>query len=220
MLQIIALAGAMAWSTPQSGGAQMTQSPILTTTGAIQGLSHAEAAKALHVDVVVTVEYYEAKRLRLFVSDSTGGVYVALGSTDVLPIERGDLIEIEGVTDASFRTRVTGAKIRMLGRKGSLAQPREEGFRELMSGREDCRSVLIRGTVRSASPKPGSAKDMAQLMVQIPGGTVRVYVENARGMDLESLIDSEVQIGGVAGGSSTADSSFCKQCSTRRTGGS
>jgi diguanylate cyclase (GGDEF)-like protein len=202
-LQILGLVLAMAGAKPQSGVAQETKialPPVLTTTGAIQGLSHAEAAKALPVDVVATVEYYEAKRLRLFVSDPTGGVYVSLASPDELPMERGDLIEVQGVTDASFRTRIAGARIRMLGRKGTLAPPREEGFRELMSGREDCRSVLIRGTIRSANPKPGSAKDMAQLMVQIPGGTVRVYVEDARGLDLEALIDTEVEASGVAGG--------------------
>jgi len=190
----VLLPAARAQAGAQGGGAR-----VLTTAGEIFGLPASEAAKELPVHLRATVAYYQPSRYMLFVSDATGGVYVNLIPSERPPMRRGDLIEVDGVTGKSYRTMVMNPHIRVIG-KGTLPAAHEAGFRSLMAGEQDCQYVSIRGTVRSAAMKQDLTGMIAQLEVLIPGGLVRAYLQDDRGVDLAGLIDAEVQFSGVAGG--------------------
>ncbi|MBB5059023.1 diguanylate cyclase (GGDEF)-like protein [Granulicella aggregans] len=172
---------------------------VLHTVREIEQLPPAEAAKGLPVHLTATITYYEPGRYTMFVADPTGGIYVGLVTPEAQGMRRGDLIEIAGITNKSYKTTVIKPHIRVLG-PGSLPAAKAAGFRELMSGDDDCQLVKIRGTVRSASIKKDPSGKMAQLEIQIPGGLVRAYIEDREGVDLTDLIDAEVEFSGVAGG--------------------
>jgi diguanylate cyclase (GGDEF)-like protein len=171
---------------------------VITSAREVHNLPWDQAAKAIPVHLIVTVTYYEPDQHVLFVADASGAVYVR--TRRYYPLHRGDLVEIDGVTGASFRSMVaTNPEIRVLRRGGSF--PVKPGtYRKLLSADLDCQYVSIRGVVRSANLEVQDRRTVAQLEVLVPGGTVQAYIQNYHDVNLPQLIDAEVVLSGVAGG--------------------
>jgi diguanylate cyclase (GGDEF)-like protein len=171
---------------------------VLTSARAIHDLPRDQAAKAIPVHLIATVTYYEPERYDLFVADASGAVYVR--TRHLYPLHRGDLVEIHGVTRASFRSMVASdPQIHVLHRGGSF--PVKPGtYRKLLSADLDCQYVSIRGIVRSANLEVHDRRTVAQLEMLVPGGTVQAYIQNYHDVNLSQLIDAEVELSGVAGG--------------------
>ena len=138
-------------STGQQPAHELPQT--VTTAAGVFGMPPEQAAKLLPVHLVGTVTYFEAAEGFLFVADASGSVFVS--PKPGMHLKRGDLVDVRGVTGASFNTEVDDAVVQVVGR-GKLPKPRLAGFRGLMNGDFDCQAVILHGLVRSADLKRAS----------------------------------------------------------------
>ncbi len=171
----------------------------LTTARQVHDLPAAKAARQIPVHLVATVSLYEPLSKLLFVQDASGAVFIY--TSKPYAIANGDLIEINGTTERSFRTDIrTDPQIRVL-RHGSLPAPvllDRQSYTRLMNGRWDCLRVTLRGKVRSATlnNKEFGRLDMELL---VDGGSVNVTINHPNGIPVEDLIDSDILVTGVIG---------------------
>ena len=180
-----------------TGAPLLGESAVLTTAGAVHDLPASLAADA-RVHLVGTVTYYDPLNKVLFLQDSTGGTFI---NTDkVYPLQEGDLIAVDGYTEPSYRTDVAmDPAIRVLGRGPRYAAPLYT-YHELVSGQADSRLATIRGRVRAADVGQHSGAPLVHLDVAMDGGEVEIYVTSAAGFHQGDLLDAEIQVTGVAGG--------------------
>lgn len=194
-----------------SGGlaAQTTSRPLLlTTAGAVHDLPVELAAQA-RVRLIATVTFYDPLEHELFVQDDTGGVYV---DTDrAYPIGAGDLILVEGSIESSYRNDVANDPvIHRLG-VGKVYPAPQTGYATLSTGAMDSKLLTLRGKVRTVDIEPHSNVPILHMDVNMAGGNIEVYqpisvvdgLAGSRyvGLNKASLLDAEVEIRGVAGGS-------------------
>jgi diguanylate cyclase (GGDEF)-like protein len=197
MVLLLLFAIAALAAMPSSALSEGRPADVLTTVASVHNLPREEAAKARPVHLIATVIYFQADHYSLYVADATGSAYVFPDHPGDL--HRGDLVEITGVTEPSFRTIVAKSTIRVIG-KGNLPQPTPADFRRLMLGDFDCQYVSVSGSVRSATVERYAGSQMAELVVRVPGGLIEAYIQDDSGVDLDALVDSDVRISGVAGG--------------------
>jgi diguanylate cyclase (GGDEF)-like protein len=185
----ISWANAPASSTPAS----------LTSVRAIRSLTNAQAGRGLPVTFQATVTYSSEYRRTLFVQDGNAGIFVnATASANLVP---GDRVLIKGTTVSSYRTFVISSDITVLGH-GVAPKPVPATFDELVRGRFDSMLVTARGVVQSADMDKPSADHLRgmTLRVLLDGGYVDAQVDSFDEHALEELLDTKVQITGVAGG--------------------
>ena len=178
---------------------------VLTKVGQVHKLQPDRISSAkLHLTGVIS--FYDAVDGVMFLQDASGGVYV---DTDKpYPVHTGDLVVLDGTPHPGFRTEVApNPAIRVLGHGGKIPAPRFD-YRMLASGLADCTMVTIRGKVRAAGLElhQDASSPSMHLDVMVRDGEVQVYVGSSSGFDVESLLDSNVQITGVAGGQFDAKS--------------
>ena len=195
-----------------SGSLPMAAQPedrplLLTTARAVHTLSPALAPHArAHLTGVVT--YYDPAEHNLFIQDTTGGVYVE--TTHPYAISAGDLVSIQGDTAPSYRTEIApDPYIRVL-KAGHAVPSHHVTYAQLATGDEDSQLVTIRGTVRAINLEQHEAAPILHLDLLMPGGEVEVYQPASVLRDginpffsktgEPALLDSEVEITGVAGG--------------------
>ena len=189
--------------------AQAKPGPVEVTTAAgLHALPKNQVERA-HVHLVATVTFYDPLEHEMFVQDDTGGVYV--DSDKAYPIAPGDLIEVDGAVEASYRNDVANDPvIRRISVGKKYPAPRA-GYAELSTGAMDSKLLTLRGTVRTVDIEPHVNVPILHMDISMPGGNVEVYqpisvVEGATasryvGLNKASLLDSVVDIEGVAGGS-------------------
>ena len=185
---------------PCVAGAQATPPapsplPRLTKAKVAHDMTADEAARRYPVLLRAVVTYYDpyidARRGALFVSDSSGSIFVAVPSQPVLPIHAGTLVEIDGFTDAGdFAPIVDHPRIRVIG-EGQLPQkaPRVS-FGQLMTGAWDGQWVEVEGVVHAVGE---DATDVT-LDVVLSDGRLRVTTIRVPGQDYHRLIDARVRI--------------------------
>lgn len=176
---------------------QTATSLVLTHAGQVHDLAPGLAANAA-VHLIATVSYYDPADGVLFVQDATGGVYI--DTDQKYPIKAGDLVEITGRPSSSYRTEVArNPEIRVLGRGNTFPAPSYE-YAQLISGLGDCSLVTIRGKVLAADVEQHENATREHLDVAMAGGEVQVYLASSDTFHPESLLDTTVEITGVAGG--------------------
>jgi len=206
-------------------GSQTSPAPqILTTVAQVHAVSAGDAAKALPVELHAIVTYYEPTEGQVFVQDSTGGIYI-VSPPHPPALNPGDAVVVHGVTIPSFSTNVKATEV-LLERHAQFPEPLPVGWRELLQKSTDCGYVSIVGRVRSATlqtsigqytrytqngevlrdlrsvgPSPGQRERQPYLLidVEMPGGILRVHMEDIGGINPIRLLDSLVRISGVAG---------------------
>src|SRR5947209_19000854 len=83
--------------------------PALTRASEIHALSPRQAARGYPVRLRAVVTYYGGRGLEFFVQDSSGGIYVEAGNTEVA-VQPGQEVEVNGVTAAgAFAPHIEGA---------------------------------------------------------------------------------------------------------------
>lgn len=169
----------------------------LTTIGQIRALTPAQIAHNLPVDLRGVVTYYQRTENILFIADRTGGIFIRV--TRPVPVAQGDRVEVRGVAMPSYSAVVNAASIRVMGR-AAMPPPVPATFSELMSGQDDCAYVTIAGTIVSATMQQTTGRPYLLLSLRMAGGYAGVHVENAAGLDVESLLDARVRLTGVSGG--------------------
>jgi diguanylate cyclase (GGDEF)-like protein len=170
----------------------------LTAPDSIHSLSNAEAAKGIPVVVEATVTYFRPYRKCMFVQDGSAGFFVR-ATTDV-KLEPGDRVLIKGATHEGYLPYVVSGDLTLLGHE-AFPKPIPANYEDLIGQRVDSKLVTVHGVVRSANVDAPSAEHRqgATLKLLTDGGTVDVEVDNFTAADLETLLDAEVEVTGVAG---------------------
>ena len=178
---------------------RLTAGTLLVTKAGVAHDLGPSASRDARVHLVGTITYYDPDTHALFLEDETGGIYVNVDKP--YPIQQGELVELDGSTDSSYRSEIaTDPAIHVLRKGNSFRAPRVT-YRTLASGRMDCRLVSIRGRVRDVDIGHSQNAPAGHMDVIVPGGEVEIYVHSTAGLKLDSLMDAEVEIKGVAGGS-------------------
>ena len=197
---VIALALFLGWA---STGWPATPAP-LSTLRAIRALTKAEASQALPVAFEATVTQYTRSYRYLFVQDGDQAIFVfAPKDANLSP---GDRVLVRGTTQINYSALIFADSITVVGH-GALPKPIPAGFDDLMRGKRDCILVSVRGMVRAADQvlrpdvrsEPSAART-AYLQVLTDGGYIDAMVDGSDPSALNSLLDSEVEITGAAGG--------------------
>jgi diguanylate cyclase (GGDEF)-like protein len=178
--------------------ARATTPPALTSVRAINALSTTRASRGLPVAIQATVTFFRGYQKSLFVQDGKAGIYVRAITT--LKLVPGDRVMVKGITRASFGPDVVSSDITLLGH-GVLPKPLRATFDGLIQNQFDSVLITTRGVVQSANLDPPSS-DHPQgttLRVLLDGGYVDAKVDSDDPRALDELLDSEVQITGVAG---------------------
>jgi signal transduction histidine kinase/DNA-binding response OmpR family regulator len=128
--------------------------PTLTTAHAAHQLTIPEARRGYPVLLHAVVTYYDPyvdpRHPALFVSDSTGGVFVILTGFPTIPLKAGQLIELKGVSGAGdFAPVVDRGVARVIGMSTLPALAPRAGLVEMQTGEEDGQWVEVEGVVRS-----------------------------------------------------------------------
>lgn len=115
-------------------------------------------------------------------------------------VQSGDRVRVEGSVNCALHPSLHAAEVQRLGR-APLPAPVPVTFFQLMQGNHDAVLVRIRGTVRSADTdshlgwaSPGGVS----LRATADGGPVDIVVQEPATEPLESLLDADVEVTGVA----------------------
>ncbi len=131
--------------------------------------------------------------LPIFSYRMTAGIYVFCEGR--LPIERGQQIELSGITDAGdFAPVVVHPKTRMLG-LGKLPNAPRVSFDQLLTGRLDAQWIESEGIVQSVV----FLEKGLNLYVSNGGDRIRLVVPGLKQGDLQHLVEARVRFRGVAG---------------------
>lgn len=150
------------------------------------------------------------------IQDETEGIYVQGPADLVKGLERGDLVEIEGVSDpGGFAPYVVANKLRRIGR-GRIPEPIQVSLDELDSGQMDARWIEISGIVHSVEPKapsdsgrpppgtryaaPGhdvSRSQEPKAKMKLVSGSAHVTVQINGECKPEDYIDAKVRVRGL-----------------------
>jgi diguanylate cyclase (GGDEF)-like protein len=190
---ILACAFLCGWVSNSWAGAPQ----LLTTVHAVRALSNAQADKRLPVVFEATVTYYRSYESTLFVQDGNDGIFVsAPPDARFLP---GDRVLVRGKTMGSFNPIVLSDSV-VLVRHGDLPTPVKADFDALIHGDLDCKFVSIRGTVRSADMVTSLTSPMRSIRLRmiVEGGDININLDSSDASLIDSLLDAEVQVTGVA----------------------
>ncbi|HKW99324.1 MAG TPA: ATP-binding protein [Bryobacteraceae bacterium] len=166
----------------------------------IRALPPEEAARGFPVLLRAVVTFYDAAGNDLFVQDETGGIYIAVDRK--LDIQRGQLVDVSGVTSAGdFAPVVAQPHVRVLG-PGVLPQPRKVSDEDLYSGIEDSQWIEIEGVVHAAIIDNGHNGHL-NLYVVSGARRLKASVVNFPRLDFNKLVDTHVTIRGACGATFT-----------------
>jgi len=189
----------------------------LTSVAAVRALREEQARRALPVKLRGTyLGEADPEGIAFVVHDGTEGLYVQGPAEQVAGLTRGDLLEIEGVTDpGGFAPYVVARDIQHLGRT-ALSEPLQVTLDDLNAGQMDAKWVEFVGVVRSvepmaprdlAPPPPGTryaapsraaiAPDQTKVKLKIAAGGARVTVQVNEPLRPEDLVDAEVRVRGL-----------------------
>ncbi len=172
---------------------------VFTTAHAAHSLTVEEAARKhpVHLRAVVTYydPYIDPRRPAFFVSDATGGIFVAISPTPAVPLRAGQLVEITGVTDAGdFAPIVDATEARVLAESAIPALAPRVTMTDMLTGAEDGQWVEIEGVVHAVR-KSGMN---VFLDVAMSDGLLNAVTVSQPGADYDRLVDSKIRLRGNA----------------------
>jgi len=188
-----------AGSAAQETRAEPQPLAILTTAHAAHSLTLEEAARKYPVRLRATVTYYDPyvdpRRPALFVSDSSGGIFVALSSTPAVPLKAGELVEVTGVSGTGdYAPIVRSSGARVIGASQLPSSAPRVTMTEMLTGAEDGQWVEIEGVVHSVLE---SGRNIT-LLLALSDGVLAATTVRESGADYTSLIDAKVRLRGNA----------------------
>ena len=190
----------------------------LTSAAEVRALSAEEARGAVPVRLRgVVIGEADPEGIALVIQDETEGIYIQGPAEQIAGIGRGDLIELEGVTDpGGFAPYVVAGSLRRLGAAGRLPEPIVVSLDALNAGQMDARWVEFSGIVRSVEPKtatdnappppgtryeppPGGAPQARgpKVKLKLAAGSARVIVQINSDLRPEDFVDAEVSVRGL-----------------------
>ena len=174
--------------------------PVLKQVSEIRKLSVYEARQGFPVQLRGVVTYFDNIGPDFFFQDATGGIWIHW--TPGLPNpQRGDLLELEGVTtQADFAPDIAEPRWHVLG-KGALPTPVHPSYEQLASAVEDSTWVEIEAIVRAVSldTAPAPAGGYLRLKLAVDGGRALALLppppDNKAPTD---LVEARIRFRGVA----------------------
>ena len=172
--------------------------PALTTARAAHQLTVEESRRAYPVRLRAVVTFYDAyadpKHPALFVSDSTGSIFVAL-SAPAIPLKTGQFIEVTGVSGpGDFAPIVDHADARVIAESHLPATAPAVSLTQLLTGKEDGQWVEVEGVVHAVV---GSGKNIVLKLALSDGEIAAATVGDDRG-NYEPLVDARIRLRGNA----------------------
>jgi signal transduction histidine kinase len=161
-------------------------------------LSVADASNHLAAQLrgVVITEAGPVGDRAVVIADETAGIYV-LGPTNTFAgVHRGDLLEVDGVTDpGEFAPIVLVKTVRHLG-TAPLPKPQEVTFDQMMAGSLDGQFVEVTGVVRSWAPITAPNEfGIWHMELAVGGGRLTVSCNREHPPGVEQ--DAEVRVQGA-----------------------
>lgn len=172
-----------------------TAVPALHTAAQVRALSPEQAVLGLPVRLRGVVLGEGPGRPALFIRDATESVYVRLAQPLAADdVQRGDIVEVEGVTDpGGFSPLVALRRLTRIGR-GSIPPPRPASFDDLLSGRLDAQWVEVTGIVRQCERIPEQPE---RTRLDVATGGRRLTVQVHASLRPDSYIDASVRLRGM-----------------------
>jgi PAS domain S-box-containing protein len=182
----------------QSGNkvAPRSSPPLITTAMQIRTMTPEEAKKSYEVRLRGVITYYDPEEPDLFVQDSTSGIWVNLEIVKPnVPLNAGDLVEVEGVTEApDFAPQVGSPRFKILGHV-PLPPAKPVSFAQMASTQEDSQRVEVEGIVR----KVFKTGHRLFLDVATPDGRVTGRIPFYTQDSLPQIVDARVRLRGTCG---------------------
>ena len=170
------------------GRAAAESTVVLTNAAQIRALSPAQAAQRLPVrlkGIVTTTASWNA----LVIMDQTAGIYVTANHLMSNVYQRGDEVEIEGVTDPGEFAPFVRVKTDRKTGTAPVPSPQPTSYRQIMTGAEDAQWIQFTGVVRKFS-KPADTNGISRMEVAADGGSLQVRFNNSANVRID--VDAEV----------------------------
>jgi signal transduction histidine kinase/CheY-like chemotaxis protein len=169
---------------------------LITSASQIRSMTIEQAKQASPVYLKGVITYYDPEEPDLFIQDSSGGIWINLEVVKPnVPLSAGDVVEIQGVTEApDFAPQVGGPVFKVIGR-APLPPARHVSFVEMSSTQEDSQRVEVEGIVHQVSKKG----NLLYLEVTTSDGQVIGRLPSYKSEVLLPLVDATVRIRGTCG---------------------
>ena len=189
---VLALAAILAAASYCSAAEPAT----MTSLRDIRALTNAEAARHVPVSFEATVTYSSLHPEQLYVQDGDYGIYVFL--TKEFRFTPGDRVLVTGITQPSFRPIVQSSDVTVL-HHGDLPKSVPATYSDLVHLKYLCRLVTVRAVVLSADLSFSGNVRTINLHMLADDGTIEASITGGDRSELNALLDSEVEVTGVAG---------------------
>ncbi|HTR40433.1 MAG TPA: sensor histidine kinase [Pseudomonadales bacterium] len=150
--------------------------PTLITVDEVMRLKPEEAELGFPVDLHGIVTCVVQEHNAFIIQDSTRAVFITPGPSASLP-QRGELVEVRGKSDkGTFAPLVRASDTKNLG-PGTLPQPVQPTWDQLMNGSLDDQQVELAGIVEQGIPKPpGYPSHWSKIILRTTEGPLWVDV--------------------------------------------
>jgi signal transduction histidine kinase/ActR/RegA family two-component response regulator len=171
--------------------------PTLTKAHDAHSLTSEQAARSYPVHLRSVVTYYDPyidpRHPTVWVSDSSGGIYVELSSVPAIPFKAGDLVDVTGITAAGgYAPIVKATETRVIGKSPLPSSPPRATLAQILTGAEDGKWVEVEGVVHAVRESGMNI----HLDLALSDGTITATTVKEVGADYESLVDTKVRLRG------------------------
>jgi diguanylate cyclase (GGDEF)-like protein len=173
--------------------------PTLTTAHQAHSLTTDEAARMYPVRLRAVVTYYDpfidSRHVALFVSDSTGGIFISLSHTPRIPLKAGQLVELTGVSGAGdYAPIVNASEVNVIGDSTLPSVAPRATVTGMMEGEADGQWVEIEGVVHAVRMSGHNV----YLDLALSDGVMTAITVREPGADYNRLVDARVKLRGNA----------------------
>ena len=170
--------------------------PVISKAIDIRKMSISEAKRGYLVRLKGVVTYYDPEEPDLFVQDATAGIWVNLEIVKPnVPVKAGDVVEVEGVTEApDFAPQVGNPHFILLG-QAPLPLARPVSFQRIASTGEDSQRVEVEGIVHRVWKK----SHRLYLDIAIEGGHVTGRIPFFTQPAPKALVGARIRLRGTCG---------------------
>src|SRR3984957_252307 len=193
---ILAVLAASAEPTSAKETPRRPSPGVITTASQIRSMTIEQAKQARPVHLSGVITYYDPEEPDLFIQDASGGIWINIEVVKPnVPLSTGDLVEIQGVTEApDFAPQVGHPVFKKIGR-ASLPPAQRVSFVEMSSTQEDSQRVEVEGIVHRVYKKG----TLLYLEVTTADGHVIGRLPSYKRDALLPLVDATVRIRGTCG---------------------
>jgi signal transduction histidine kinase len=185
LLLALALFPAPAYSSPPPD--------LLTNASEVRGLNAAQASNALPVILQgVMLDKASPYGQAVIIADKTASLYLLADNNLFTPFNRGDLLEVRGVTDpGGFAPIVKVSTVNKLG-AAELPLPRPVSYHEVLTGSLDAQWIEISGVVRHYLDPADASDEGWRVLMAVDGGVLPIRGNTPRDLSIEE--DAEIRV--------------------------